>query len=46
MPFHRDATVWPLAKAQVSVQLLQAVAPVFWMEIAAPKALVFCGEVV
>jgi hypothetical protein len=45
MPFQRDETVCPLAKAQVNVQLLQAVAPVFWMEIAAPKALVFCGEI-
>jgi len=46
MPFQRDATVCPLAKVHVSVQLVQEVVPVFWMVIAAPKALEFCGEVV
>jgi hypothetical protein len=41
MPFQRDETVCPLANVQVSVQLVRAVVPVFWMVIAAPKALVF-----
>jgi hypothetical protein len=35
-----------LAKLQVSVQPLNAVELVFWMVIAAPKALEFCGEIV
>jgi hypothetical protein len=35
-----------LAKLQVSVQLLRAVALVFWIVMAAPKALEFCGEIV
>jgi hypothetical protein len=46
MPFQRDATVCPLANAHVSDQLVQAVVPVFSMVIWAPKALVFCGEIV
>jgi hypothetical protein len=46
MPFQRDATVCPLANVHVSVQLVQDVVPVFWMVMAAPKALEFCGEVV
>jgi hypothetical protein len=37
VPFQSCETVWPLAKAQVRVQLLSAVVPVFWMERAAPK---------
>jgi len=45
MPFQSCETVWPLAKVQVRVQLDKAVVPVFWMVIAAPKALVFCGEI-
>lgn len=43
MPFQRFETVCPLAKAQVSDQLVMAVAPVFSIVIVAPKALVFCG---
>jgi hypothetical protein len=39
-PFQRDVIVWPLAKVQLSVQLLMAVVPVFWIVIAAPKPLV------
>ena len=35
-----------MAKVQVSVQLVRAVVPVFWIETVAPKALVFCGEIV
>jgi hypothetical protein len=46
MPFQRDDTVCPLAKVQVSVQLVQDVVPVFWIVMAAPKALEFCGEIV
>ena len=46
MPFQSDETVCPLAKVQVSVQLVQAVVPVLSMVIAAPNALVFCGEIV
>jgi hypothetical protein len=48
MPFQKfpDETVWPLAKVQVSVQLVHAVVPVFLMVIAAPKALEFCGDMV
>jgi hypothetical protein len=46
MPFQRDETVCPLAKVQVSVQLVQAVDPVFSRVKDAPKALVFCGEIV
>lgn len=46
MPFQRDETVCPLAKVQVSVQLLRAVALVFLMVMAAPKAFEFCGEIV
>jgi hypothetical protein len=37
VPFQTCETVCPLAKAQVSVQLLRGVVPVFWMERAAPK---------
>jgi hypothetical protein len=46
MPFQSDETVCPFAKVQVSDQLVQAVVPVFWMVMAAPNALEFCGEVV
>jgi hypothetical protein len=46
MPFQSDEIVCPLAKVQVSDQLVQAVVPVFSMVMAAPKALVFCGEIV
>jgi hypothetical protein len=46
MPFQSDETVCPLAKAHVSVQLVQDVVPVFWMVMAAPNALLFCGEIV
>lgn len=46
VPFQRDSTVCPLANVQVSVQLLRAVALVFSMVIAAPKAVEFCGEMV
>src|SRR5437879_2467884 len=46
MPFQSEATVWPFAKAQLSDQLLIGVLPVFWMAMAAPKALVFWGEIV
>jgi hypothetical protein len=46
MPFQREETVCPLANVQVSVQLLNAVVPVFWMVIAAPNALEFCGDIV
>lgn len=46
MPFQRDETVCPLAKAQVSVQLVQALVPVFSRVKEAPKAFVFCGEIV
>ena len=38
--------VCPLAKVQVSVQLVQAVVPVLSMVMVAPKALVFCGVIV
>jgi hypothetical protein len=41
MPFQRDEIVCPLAKAQVSDQLVMAVVPVFSMVMLAPKALVF-----
>jgi hypothetical protein len=46
MPFQRDEMVCPLAKVQVSVQLVQAVELVLLMVRAAPKALEFCGEIV
>jgi hypothetical protein len=46
MPFQSCDTVCPLANAQVSVQLVQAVVPVFWIVIAPPKAVEFCGEIV
>jgi len=46
MPFQRDETVCPLAKVQVSVQLVQAFELVLLMVRAAPKALEFCGEIV
>jgi hypothetical protein len=46
MPFQRDDTVCPLAKVQVSVQLVRAVVLVFSIVRAAPKALVLCGEIV
>jgi hypothetical protein len=45
MPFQSCETVCPLANAQVSVQLVQAVVPVLLMVIAAPKSLLFCGEI-
>jgi hypothetical protein len=45
MPFQSSDTVCPLANAQVSDQLVSAVVPVFSMVMAAPKALVFCGEI-
>jgi hypothetical protein len=35
-----------LANVHVSVQLVSAVVPVFWMVIAAPNALEFCGDMV
>jgi hypothetical protein len=41
-----DATVCPLAKLQVSVQLLRAVVLVLSMVMAAPKEVEFCGEIV
>lgn len=46
MPFHRDATVCPLANDQVSVQLVKGVVLVFSMVRAAPNAFVLCGEIV
>jgi len=46
MPFQSCETVCPLANVHVSFQLAQDVVPVFWMVMAAPKALVFCGEIV
>jgi hypothetical protein len=46
MPFQRDDTVCPFAKVQVSDQFDSAVVPVFWIVIAAPNALEFCGEIV
>jgi hypothetical protein len=42
-PFQSDEIVCPLAKAQVSDQVVIAVVPVFWIEMVAPKALAFCG---
>jgi hypothetical protein len=45
-PFQELPMVCPLAKLQVSDQLLRVVLPVFCMETDAPKALVFCGEIV
>ena len=41
MPFHRDETVCPFANVHVNVQLVQEVVPVFWIVMAAPKALEF-----
>jgi hypothetical protein len=41
MPFQSCETDCPLANVQVSVQLVQAVVPVFSMVMAAPNALVF-----
>jgi hypothetical protein len=38
--------VCPLAKLQVSDQLLRVVLPVFCIEIAVPKVLEFCGDIV
>jgi hypothetical protein len=38
--------VCPLAKVQVSDQLLNAVVPLLIMLIVAPNWLVFCGEIV
>jgi hypothetical protein len=38
--------VCPLAKLQVSVQLLKAVVPLLTMVTAAPNALEVCGEIV
>jgi hypothetical protein len=46
MPFQSDETVCPLANVHVSAQLVSAVVPVFWMVIAAPNALEFCGDIV
>jgi hypothetical protein len=46
MPFQSDEIVCPLAKAQVSDQLVIAVVPVFWIVMAAPNALEFCGCIV
>jgi hypothetical protein len=46
MPFQRDEIVCPLAKVQVSVQLVRAVELVFWMVRAAPKAVELCDEMV
>jgi hypothetical protein len=46
MPFQRDETVCPLAKVQVSVQLVRAVVLVFSIVRAAPKAVEFCGDIV
>jgi hypothetical protein len=37
LPFQNCEIVCPLAKDQVSVQLVHAAVPVFWMEMAAPK---------
>jgi hypothetical protein len=45
-PFQRDEIVCPLAKDQVSVQLLRAVELVLSMVMAAPNAVEFCGEMV
>jgi hypothetical protein len=42
--FHIFATVCPLGKAQVSVQLLMAAVPVFWMVFVAPNCMLFCIE--
>jgi len=45
-PFQRDEIVCPLAKLQVSVQLLKAVELVLSIVIAAPNAVEFCGVIV
>ena len=45
LPFQSWATVCPLVKVQVSVQLLMAAVPVLLMVLVAPKALVLCGEI-
>lgn len=44
MPFQSDEIVWPLAKLQVSVQLVMAVDPFVMLRVA-PKALELCGEI-
>jgi hypothetical protein len=46
VPFQELAMVCPLAKLQVSVQLLKAVVPLLTMVTAAPNALEVCGEIV
>jgi len=46
VPFQELAMVCPLAKVQVSDQLVQAVVPVFSMVMIAPNWLEFCGEIV
>lgn len=46
VPFHELAMVCPLAKVQVSDQLLRVVVPLLTMPIVAPNWLVFCGEIV
>ena len=38
--------VCPLAKVQVSVQLVHAVVPTLLMVMLAPKAVEFCGKIV
>ena len=45
-PFHELAMVCPLAKVQVSDQLLKVVLPLFLMAMVAPNWLLFCGELV
>jgi hypothetical protein len=45
-PFQIDEMVWPLAKLQTSVQLVQAVLLVLVMATVAPKAVELCGVIV
>jgi hypothetical protein len=46
VPFHEPLMVWPLAKVQVSDQLVHAIVPVFSILMVAPNWLEFCGEIV
>jgi hypothetical protein len=46
MPFQKDVIVCPLAKVQVSVQLVQAVVPELVMVMVPPNAPEFCGAIV
>jgi hypothetical protein len=46
LPFQSEDTVWPLGKDHVKVQLDQLTVPVFSIVMLAPKAVLFCGDIV